>query len=109
MSSILAGVSRHPSTTSVTGSSRAADSNVMMLNKLKLSSCTGCSPSTGGALAMSFLENTLRDWKVRLEPMADKKPRQLKVACMFDGHERLREGIAGLVGEVGVPGEQATA
>mmetsp|Transcript_20262 Transcript_20262/g.56455 ORF Transcript_20262/g.56455 Transcript_20262/m.56455 type:complete len:231 (-) Transcript_20262:325-1017(-) len=84
MSSILAGVSRHPSTTSVTGSSRAADSNVMMLNKLKLSSCTGCSPSTGGALAMSFLENTLRDWKVRLEPMADKKPRQLKVASLMD-------------------------
>ncbi len=31
-------------------------------------------------LPMNFLEKTLRDWKVTLEPMAAKKPGQLKVA-----------------------------
>ncbi len=31
-------------------------------------------------LPMNFLEKTLRDWKVRLDPMAARKPPQLKVA-----------------------------
>ena len=31
-------------------------------------------------LLMIFLEKTLRDWKVTLDPMADRKPVQLKVA-----------------------------
>jgi hypothetical protein len=30
-------------------------------------------------LVMNFLDSTLRDWKVRLLPMADRKPFQLKV------------------------------
>ena len=33
---------------------------------------------------MNFLENTLRDWKVMLDPMAAKKPPQLKVASEAD-------------------------
>jgi len=31
-------------------------------------------------LPMNFLEKTLRDWKVMLDPMAARKPPQLKVA-----------------------------
>jgi hypothetical protein len=30
---------------------------------------------------MIFFENTFRLWKVRLEPIADRKPLQLKEAC----------------------------
>ncbi len=33
---------------------------------------------------MNFLENTLRDWKVRLEPMAARKPGQLNVTSLAD-------------------------
>ena len=33
---------------------------------------------------MNFLEKTLRDWKVMLDPMAAKKPPQLKVASEAD-------------------------
>lgn len=32
-------------------------------------------------LVMSFLESTLRDWNVRLEPIAVTKPIQLNEAC----------------------------
>ena len=35
----------------------------------------------GAPLVMNFLLSTLRDWKVTLEPMADRNPVQLKVAC----------------------------
>lgn len=33
---------------------------------------------------MNFLESTFLDWKVMLEPMADRKPPQLKVASVTD-------------------------
>ena len=33
---------------------------------------------------MNFLEKTLRDWKVTLDPMAARKPGQLKVASEKD-------------------------
>ena len=32
-------------------------------------------------LPMNFLDSTLRDWKVTLEPIAAKKPGQLNVTC----------------------------
>ena len=35
-------------------------------------------------LLMIFFEKTLRDWKVTLDPMADRKPVQLKVASEAD-------------------------
>lgn len=33
---------------------------------------------------MNFLERTFLDWKVMLEPMAERKPPQLKVASVID-------------------------
>ena len=33
---------------------------------------------------MNFLDRTFLDWKVMLEPMADRKPPQLKVASVTD-------------------------
>ncbi len=33
------------------------------------------------ALPMNFLDSTLRDWKVTLEPIAARKPGQLNVTC----------------------------
>ena len=33
---------------------------------------------------MNFLERTFLDWKVMLEPMADRKPAQVKVASVID-------------------------
>ena len=41
----------------------------------------GWSRRTLPALPMNFLDSTLRDWKVTLEPMAARKPGQLKVTC----------------------------
>lgn len=52
---------------------------------------------------MNFLENTFLDWKVTLDPMAAKKPGQLKVASEADAATTpptmgTRESSTGMLG-----------
>mmetsp|Transcript_22668 Transcript_22668/g.27381 ORF Transcript_22668/g.27381 Transcript_22668/m.27381 type:complete len:232 (-) Transcript_22668:824-1519(-) len=64
-----AGVSWRPSRARVTGAHANIDIMVMILNRLMLSKST---------FFISFLENTLRDVKVTLDPRAAINPTQLK-------------------------------
>mmetsp|Transcript_10794 Transcript_10794/g.26590 ORF Transcript_10794/g.26590 Transcript_10794/m.26590 type:complete len:213 (-) Transcript_10794:379-1017(-) len=78
-----AGVRFHPSMNRLTGSSRQNDRIWMMPNRLTLS-IGSSADAPASFLSMSFLDSTLRDWKVRLDPMADRKPFQLKDASLMD-------------------------
>ena len=67
---IVEGAQTKPSVRSMTGKVRRQARMVMTEKRLMLS--RGFSPP------MIFLLSTLRDWKVRLDPMAARKPAQLK-------------------------------
>lgn len=68
-----------------TGRSTAASYSKQMLEGMgRKAVCAVGQAFTLVSLPMNFLERTFLDWKVMLEPMADRKPPQLKVASVTE-------------------------
>eukprot|EP00955_Chlamydomonas_euryale_P110298 365990-Chlamydomonas_euryale.AAC.28 len=76
--SSAAGARGQPSSASENGASNKKDAAVINPNMLRLSTL---SPSF---FSISFFDSTLRDWNVRLEPIAVRKPSQLNDTSAID-------------------------